>query len=227
MTVDSFPDSHSTPEAVIWSSGRGQVGERNQEPAEDVPHHVYSGGAAHLYVLAHVPPRQIKAGSHPHSHWVEHELCYLKAIFTPFISNYTDSLPMCTEQSRHYCLLYHSTNPCYVAFCLVKKFVAKVASSRSSISGDIFQFVYTAKALLEMLTVVWYFTKDFCFFSVWDDRKESTQTRPSLMRTSWNTNTDWSHSPLCHQRAGNEKHHGSVFSFNVILCECCCLNTLE
>lgn len=63
MTVDllaSSTDSYPTPEVVIWSGGGGQVGARNQEPAEDVPHHGYSSSTACLYVLAHVPPHQIK-----------------------------------------------------------------------------------------------------------------------------------------------------------------------
>lgn len=59
-------DPHSASEAAIWGGCRGEAGERNQEPAEDVPHHVYSSSTAHLHVLAHLPPHQIKPGTHTH-----------------------------------------------------------------------------------------------------------------------------------------------------------------
>lgn len=56
-------DPHFASEAVIWGGGGGEAGERNQKPAEDVPHHVYSSSTAHLHVLAHLPPHQIKPGT--------------------------------------------------------------------------------------------------------------------------------------------------------------------
>lgn len=89
-TVDllaSFTDSHPTPEVVIWSGGRGQVGERNQESAEDVSHHVYSGGTACLYVLAHVPSHQIKRTLAGHWTWT----WLTKAICTPFINTHVNT----------------------------------------------------------------------------------------------------------------------------------------
>lgn len=63
-----FPtDPHSASEALIWGSSWREAGERSQEPAEDVPHHVHSSGTARLYVLAHLPPHQIKAATHRHA----------------------------------------------------------------------------------------------------------------------------------------------------------------
>lgn len=74
-------DPHSAPEAVIWGGGGGEAGERNQKPAEDVPHHVYSGSTTHLHVLAHLPPCQIKPGTH--ARCAEDELCCPNAISPP------------------------------------------------------------------------------------------------------------------------------------------------
>lgn len=56
-------DSHSASEVVVWGGGGGEAGERNQEPAEDVPHYVNSSSTTHLHVLAHLPPHQIKPGT--------------------------------------------------------------------------------------------------------------------------------------------------------------------
>ncbi len=74
-------DPHSAPEAVIWGGGGGEAGERNKKPAEDVPHHVYSSSTTHLHVLAHLPPHQIKPGTH--THCAEDELYCPNAISPP------------------------------------------------------------------------------------------------------------------------------------------------
>ena len=84
-------DPHPASEAVIRSGGGGQAGERSQKPAEDVPHHVYSSSTAHLHVLAHLPPHQIK----PHTRFAEDELGYVMPS-QPLKNTHTQRRRSCT-----------------------------------------------------------------------------------------------------------------------------------